>query len=195
MSYITIFGLSIGLAMDSFAVSISYGCSPKKISVRDMFIIAGFFGAFQAFMPIIGWYLGKFFEELIQDYDHWIAFGLLAYIGIKMIIDGIKDDDDSDDDSMKESGINSGNFIDIKRLFILSVATSIDSLAVGLSLSILGSPIFIPAMIFGLAAFTFSIIGIRAGIRLRAILGRKAEIFGGIVLVAIGIKILLEHIF
>ena len=191
MSYITIFGLSIGLAMDSFAVSISYGCSPKKISARDMFIIAAFFGAFQAFMPIIGWYLGKFFEELIQDYDHWIAFGLLAYIGVKMIIEGIKDDDD--DDSMEESGIS--NSIDIKRLFILSIATSIDSLAVGLSLSILGSPIFIPAMIFGLAAFTFGIIGIRAGIRLRAILGRKAEIFGGIVLVAIGIKILLEHIF
>ena len=190
MSYITIFGLSIGLAMDSFAVSISYGCSPKKILVRDMFIIAFFFGFFQAFMPVIGWYLGKLFEDIISDYDHWIAFGLLSYIGIKMIIEGTKDDDTIDN-----SSINASNTLNIKRLFILSIATSIDALAVGLSLSFIGYAIIIPAVIIGLVTFVCSIIGVKAGIKLRTILGRKAEIFGGIVLIAIGIKILIEHLF
>jgi len=189
MSYITIFGLSIGLAMDAFAVSISYGCNPKKVSAKDMFIIAASFGLFQAFMPVIGWYLGKFASEFIQHYDHWIAFGLLSYIGIKMIIEAIKDDD------TKDNSINADNTLDIKRLFILSIATSIDALAVGLSLSLIGYDIFIPAVIIGLVTFICSLIGIRAGINLRSILGKKAEIFGGIVLIAIGVKILFEHIF
>ncbi|MCL2154972.1 MAG: manganese efflux pump MntP family protein [Leptospirales bacterium] len=190
MSYIIIFGLSIGLAMDSFAVSISYGCSPKKISAKNMFIIAFSFGLFQAFMPIIGWYLGKFFEGLIRDYDHWIAFGLLSYIGIKMIIEGLKDDD-----TINNSNINTSSTLNIKRLFILSIATSIDALAVGLSLSLIGYAIIIPAVIIGLVTFVCSLIGVNAGIKLRAILGRKAEIFGGIVLIAMGVKILIEHIF
>ena len=189
MSYITIFGLSIGLAMDAFAVSISYGCSPKKVSVRDMFIIAASFGLFQAFMPITGWYLGKFFADLIHHYDHWIAFGLLSYIGIKMIIEAIKDDD------AKDNSINANNTLDLKHLFMLSIATSIDALAVGLSLSLLGYDIFIPAVIIGLVTFICSLIGVRAGINLRTILGKKCEIFGGIVLIAIGVKILVEHIF
>jgi putative Mn2+ efflux pump MntP len=190
MSYITIFGLSIGLAMDSFAVSISYGCAPKKMSAKNMFIIAVFFGSFQTFMPIIGWYLGKFFEELIRNYDHWISFWLLSYIGIKMIIEGLKDYDTEDNNS-----INASDTLDIKRLFILSIATSIDALAVGLSLSLIGYDIFIPAVIIGLVTFVCSLIGVRAGIKLRTILGRKAEIFGGIVLIAIGVKILVEHFF
>jgi len=189
MSYITIFILSIGLAMDAFVVSISYGCAPKKTSARDMFIIAFFFGFFQAAMPIIGWHLGKFFEDLIQDYDHWIAFGLLSYIGIKMIIEGLKGNDTNNGNKISEN-----HTLDMKRLFILAIATSIDALAVGLSLSILGYAIIIPAIIIGLVTFGCSLIGVRAGIRLRAILGKKAEIFGGIVLIAIGIKILVEHI-
>ncbi|MCL1865464.1 MAG: manganese efflux pump MntP family protein [Spirochaetes bacterium] len=193
MSYITIFGLSIGLAMDAFAVSISYGCAPKKISVRDMFIIALFFGAFQALMPITGWYLGKFFANLIQSFAHWIALWLLSYIGIKMIIDGVKDDDTVDSDII-DSNSNINSTIDIKRLFILSIATSIDALVVGLSLSFIGYDILIPAVIIGLVTFICSLIGVRAGVRLRSILGKKAEIFGGIVLIAIGIKILVEHI-
>ena len=190
MSYITIFILSFGLAMDSFAVSISYGCSPKKPSAREMFTIAFFFGSFQAIMPVIGWYLGKFFANLIHSYDHWIAFGLLAYIGIKMVIEGLKVNDAKDDN--KISGDQS---LDIKRLFVLAIATSIDSLAVGLSLAIIGYDIIIPAVIIGLVTFACCLIGVRAGIRLSAILGKKAEIFGGIVLIAIGVKILVEHLF
>ena len=189
MSYITIFGLSIGLAMDAFAVSISYGCAPKRPPAREMFIIAFFFGLFQAIMPIIGWSLGKFFTDLIHSYAHWIAFVLLSYIGIKMIIEGLKDNDAKENDNT-----GSGNTLDIKRLFVLAIATSIDALAVGLSISILGYAIIIPAVIIGIVTFACCLIGVRAGIRLSAILGRKAEIFGGMVLIAIGIKILIEHL-
>ena len=184
MSYITIFLLSLGLAMDAFAVSISYGCAPKKPSAREMFLIAFLFGSFQAIMPVIGWNLGKFFADLILDYAHWIAFGLLSYIGIKMIIEGLKGNKTKDDK------ISGDHDIAITRLFILAIATSIDSLAVGLSFAIIGYEIIIPAIIIGLVTFVCCIIGVRAGIKLSSILGTKAEIFGGLVLIAIGVKML-----
>ena len=187
MSYITILGISIGLAMDAFAVSISYGCTPKKVPVKHILMISFSFGAFQAFMPVIGWYAGKFFADLIKSYDHWIAFALLAYIGIRMIIEGMKGEHeniscDTDD-----------HVLDLKRLFVLSVATSIDALAVGLSLSLLGYRIFTPAAIIGVTTFIFSYVGVKMGCRLHAILGKRVEIFGGMVLIAIGIKIIAEH--
>jgi putative Mn2+ efflux pump MntP len=187
MSYFTIFIMSLGLAMDAFAVSISYGCAPRKPSGREMFLIAFLFGSFQAIMPIIGWELGVVFEDLIHDYAHWVAFGLLAYIGIKMIIAGLKGNTAKEDKNRGEHDIS------IIRLFILAIATSIDSLAVGLSFAVLGYEIINPAIIIGLVTFACSLIGVRAGIRLSAILGTKAEIFGGLVLIAIGIKILVEH--
>jgi putative Mn2+ efflux pump MntP len=190
MSYITILGISAGLAMDAFAVSISYGCTPKKVPVKHMLLIALSFGLFQAFMPVIGWNLGRFFADLIKDYDHWIAFSILAYIGIKMIIEGLKTE--ASEDSCCESD---EHILDLKRLFVLSVATSIDALAVGLSLSLLGYEIITPALIIGVTTFIFSYIGVKMGCRLHRILGKRVEIFGGVVLITIGVKIIIEHTF
>jgi putative Mn2+ efflux pump MntP len=188
MSYITILGISAGLAMDAFAVSISYGCTPKRVPVKHIMLIALSFGAFQAFMPLIGWHVGKFFAELIKNYDHWVAFSLLAYIGIRMIVEGLKSD--KSDDACCDLD---DHILDLKRLFVLSVATSIDALAVGLSLSLLGYEIMTPAAIIGITTFIFSYIGVKMGCRLHKVLGKRVEVFGGIVLVAIGVKILLEH--
>ncbi|PKL18496.1 MAG: manganese efflux pump [Spirochaetae bacterium HGW-Spirochaetae-5] len=190
MSYITIFGISAGLAMDAFAVSISYGCTPKKVPVKHILLIAFSFGLFQAFMPVIGWNMGRFFADLIKDYDHWVAFSLLAYIGVRMIIEGLKTD--KNDDSSCEMD---DHILDLKRLFVLSVATSIDALAVGLSLSLLGYEIITPAIIIGVTTFIFSFIGVKMGCRLHRILGKRVEVFGGVVLIAIGLKIIIEHMY
>jgi len=188
MSYITILGISAGLAMDAFAVSISYGCTPKKVPVKHILMISLSFGAFQAFMPVIGWHVGRLFADLIKTYDHWVAFSLLAYIGLRMIIEGIKKEESEDICCDTDDHI-----LDLKRLFVLSVATSIDALAVGLSLSLLGFDIITPAAIIGLTTFIFSYAGVKMGCRLHKILGKRVEIFGGVVLILIGIKIILEH--
>lgn len=188
MSYITILGISAGLAMDAFAVSISYGCTPKKVPLKHILMISLSFGAFQAFMPVIGWHVGRFFADLIKNYDHWIAFSLLAYIGARMIIEGLKKD--AGDDICCDLD---DHVLDLKRLFVLSVATSIDALAVGLSLSLLGYSIMTPAAIIGITTFIFSYIGVKMGCRLHKVLGKRVEVFGGLVLVAIGVKIIIEH--
>jgi len=189
MSYITIFGISAGLAMDAFAVSISYGCTPKKVPLKHILLIAFSFGAFQAFMPVIGWHVGRFFADLIKNYDHWVAFALLAYIGTRMVIEGLKSE--KTDDSCCDID---EHVLDLRKLFVLSVATSIDALAVGLSLSLLGYQIMTPAVIIGITTFVFSYIGVKMGCRLHNILGKRVEVFGGVVLIAIGIKIIIEHI-
>jgi putative Mn2+ efflux pump MntP len=190
MSYITILGISAGLAMDAFAVSISYGCTPKKVPVKHILLISISFGLFQAFMPVIGWNVGRFFADLIKDYDHWIAFLLLVYIGFRMVIEGLKPDKSKDSSCDMDDHI-----LDLKRLFVLSVATSIDALAVGLSLSLLGYSITEPAVIIGVTTFIFSYIGVKMGCRLHSILGKRVEVFGGVVLIAIGVKILVEHLY
>jgi len=187
MSYITMTGIAVALAMDAFAVSISYGCSPVKMHLKNAFIISFFFGAFQAFMPVIGWFSGKAFALLIKEYDHWIAFTLLLIIGLRMIIEGFKE---RGPEELCEQNIDLG----YKKLLVLSVATSIDALAVGLSLSLIGSPIALPAVIIGTVTFSMSFVGIRAGLKLRHVLGRKSEILGGIILIFIGSRILFEHL-
>lgn len=187
MSYTVIFGIALALAMDAFAVSISYGCSPVKMSLKNTFTIAIFFGVFQALMPVIGWFSGRLFEQLIKSWDHWIAFTLLAAIGIKMIIEGFKNHGDNDScDIQKDLGY--------RKLLVLSVATSIDALAVGLGLSLINYAIAVPALIIGTVTFTISFIGVHMGCRLQHILGRRVEILGGAILIFIGIRILAEHI-
>lgn len=187
MSYTVITGIALALAMDAFAVSISYGCSPVKMSFKNTFTIAAFFGAFQAFMPVIGWFSGRLFEQLIESWDHWIAFTLLAIIGIKMIIEGLKDHEaDESCEVQKDLGY--------RKLFVLSVATSIDALAVGLGLSLIDYPIAVPASIIGAVTFTTSFIGVRMGCRLQHLFGRRVEILGGAILLFIGARILAEHI-
>jgi putative Mn2+ efflux pump MntP len=187
MSYITITGIAAGLAMDAFAVSISYGCRAGGMAPRNTITIALFFGLFQAFMPVIGWFAGSSFASLINSYDHWAAFAILLYIGTKMIYEGLKSDGDSVQSCEDEFKLG------YKRLFILSIATSIDALAVGLSLALIDYPIAGPAAVIGIITFIFSYIGVKMGCRLNSLLGRKVEIFGGVILILIGIKIVMEH--
>ena len=186
MPLINITVIAIGLAMDAFAVSIAAGVSLKKVRSRQIFRLAWHFGFFQAMMPVIGWFAGLTVRSLIEHYDHWIAFALLAFVGIRMIWEAFQDETSRDQRLDPTKGWT---------LVILSVATSIDALAVGLSLSMLKISIWGPALIIGLIAGMFTIIGLQLGQKVGSVgrLSRYAEIIGGIVLLIIGLKILYEH--
>lgn len=188
MGIIELLFLSVGLAMDAFAVSICKGLNMTKINYKNAGIIALFFGVFQAGMPIIGYALGTRFAKYIESFDHWVAFGLLAFIGGQMIYEAVKgeeDDEDSDDD---------GDSLDIKQLFILAIATSIDALAVGITFALLdGMSIWFSVAMIGVVTFIISFFGVIIGNRFGNKYERKAELAGGVILVLIGLKILLEH--
>lgn len=184
MSIIEIIILSIALAMDAFAVSMCKGLAIKKLCIKNMFIIGLYFGIFQGVMPLIGYFLGINFQEKISKIDHWIAFVLLLGIGFNMIKEVFsKKEDEKSDDKM-----------DFSTMLILSIATSIDALAVGITFACLKTNVFISSVIIGVITFVISVIGVKIG----NIFGRKyeknAQFFGGIILVLIGIKILLEHL-
>ena len=180
---ITILLIALGLAMDSFSVSIANGLATKTFKISKALTIALSFGFFQALMPIFGWLAGEFIADYLSTFDHWVAFALLTLIGVKMIYESITD--------------KPNNFLgaySIKVILILSVATSIDALAVGLSFSFLGIPIFFPALIIGVVAFLMSFFGVYIGRRFGKILKNRIEILGGLILVIIGLKILFEHV-
>ena len=180
---ITIVLIALGLAMDSFSVAIANGLATKTFKITKAIKISVFFGFFQAIMPIIGWYAGVHILDLISDFDHWIAFFLLTFIGSRMIYESIK----------KESNTLVSS-LSIKVLLILSIATSIDALAVGLSLSLLNVSIIIPAIVTGVVTFSLSFFGVYLGGRFGRALKNRVESLGGLILVAIGLKILLEHL-
>jgi len=184
MSLIQIFLIAIGLAMDAFAVSLASGISLKKSYVLWACIIAIFFGGFQALMPIIGWYGGSLFQTYINSFDHWIAFGLLIIIGCRMIYEAF----------CSHQGKKLIRPTKLFVLFGLAIATSIDALAVGLSFSLLDTRIFLPALLIGVVTFALSFCGVMMGKSLGAKWGERAHVFGGIVLILIGIKILFEHL-
>ena len=178
--FIEIFLIGVGLSMDAFAVSICKGLSMKKVKKRDVFIIALFFGGFQALMPFIGWFLGKGFESYITSIDHWIAFILLLFIGGNMI----KESFDEEENVNADMGV--------KNMFLLAVATSIDALAVGVSLAFLKVNI-IPAVSFiGCITFVCSAAGVKIGSIFGDKYRSKAGLCGGIILILIGVKILLD---
>lgn len=189
MTGIEIWLLAVGLAMDCFAVSIASGITLNRIRWKPMLVMAFFFGLFQAVMPLIGWLGTHFFSHLIEAVDHWIAFGILLFLGGRMVRE-----------SFKEEEVR--HMPDATRLSVvltLAVATSIDALAVGVSFACLGvdrwSSILPPTGIIGLVSFLFSMTGLLLGIRFGHGLARrlKAERLGGLILIAIGIKIVLEH--
>ncbi|MFH2219834.1 MAG: manganese efflux pump MntP family protein [Pseudomonadota bacterium] len=172
--------------MDAFAVSIATGVSLKNVNARQTFRLSWHFGLFQAMMSVIGWSAGLSVRSHIERYDHWVAFGLLAFVAANMIRGAFRDDEDNRKPKDPTRGMT---------LVMLSVATSIDALAVGFSISILNVSIWTPALIIGLVAGTFTIIGLQIGKRIGAAgnLSSFAEAIGGIVLIIIGLKILHEH--
>ncbi|MDD6212574.1 MAG: manganese efflux pump MntP family protein [Clostridiales bacterium] len=181
MSFWELFILAVGLSMDAFAVSVCKGLSLSKVKPKHMVIAGVWFGSFQALMPLIGYFLGSFFTDMISRYAHWIAFILLLIIGIGMIREAFSDEEENMDASM-----------DAKNMFLLAVATSIDALAVGVTFAFLRVNL-IPAVSFiGIITFLLSAVGIRIGSIFGSRYQDKAEICGGIILVLIGLKILLE---
>ena len=188
MSYFEIFMIGVGLSMDAFAVAICKGLAMPKLDKVQTLVIALFFGGFQALMPFIGWMLGKQFEAYITSFDHWIAFILLAIIGGKMILDVIKGGDDEEETAVTESKL------DIKELFMLAVATSIDALAVGISFAFLQVKIVSAITVIGCTTFCISAIGVFVGHKFGAKYEDKASLVGGVILILIGLKILLEHL-
>ena len=191
MTGLEIWLLAVGLAMDCFAVSIASGIILKRTMWRPMLIMAFAFGLFQAIMPLLGWIGASFFSHMIENFDHWIAFGILVFLGGRMFIESFKDED-----CKQEFDPTS-----LKVVLALAVATSIDALAVGVSFAFLGikdfSAILSPILIIGFVSFALSVIGLLFGIRCHCGIARKlhAERWGGIILIIIGTKILIEHLY
>ena len=185
MTFIDIFLLGVGLAMDAFAVSVCKGLCMKQLNYKHSLIIALFFGGFQALMPLLGFYLGTFFEEYITKFDHWIAFVLLLYIGAKMLYETFTSDE--------EVVCPVDPKLDIKELLLMAIATSIDALAVGITLSFYeDTNIFADISIIGCTTFVIAFAGVVIGNKFGTKFKKKAEIFGGVILILIGVKILLE---
>ena len=185
MEILTILLLAIGLSFDSFAVSVCSGLNLPRIRFIQAAKIAIFLALFQAFMPLIGWLVGNSMKSLIEPVDHWIAFGLLSLIGGKMIIESFIN---SEEREIK-------NPLDHKVILTLSLATSIDALAVGFSFATFLNKILIAVFIIGLVTFIASMLGILLGKRTGSKINKYAEIIGGLILVVIGVKILVEHLF
>lgn len=191
MTGLEIWLLAIGLAMDCLAVSIASGIILKRIQWRPMLVMAFFFGLFQAIMPLLGWLGASTFSHLIESVDHWIAFAILAFLGGRMIKESFKEED----------CCQRFNPASLKVVITMAIATSIDALAIGVSFAFLGikscSSILYPVGIIGFASFLMSLIGLIFGIRFGCGIARKlrAELWGGIILILIGTKILIEHLF
>ena len=184
MDLVTIIVIAVGLAIDAFAVSIVSGSAYKQLNVRHALRIAVFFGGFQAFMPLIGFLAGLSVKEYIATYDHWVAFGLLSAVGGKMIYESFKIK------SVKENFDPSNILV----LLVLSIATSIDALAIGITLSLITSSIVTAVIIIGLVTFVLSYLGVCIGKKFGHFFENKIKAFGGLILVGIGLKILLEHL-
>jgi len=187
MNYPEIILIAVGLSMDAFAVSVTLGLSVKKPAFKEYLIPGLFFGFFQALMPMIGYFTGSMFTEKIQFFEHWIAFILLSVIGGKMIKDAFTKDND-------EEKIGQNRFAFLNML-LLATATSIDALAVGVTFAFFQIKIFTAIAIIGFTTFCISIIGVKIGNIFGMKFKSKAEITGGIILVALGVKILIEHLF
>jgi putative Mn2+ efflux pump MntP len=184
MNLVTIFLIALALSMDAFAVSIASGVAIKKLRIENALTIALWFGIFQAIMSLIGWLGGVKLRDYLSGADHWVVFGLLVVIGIKMIWEAFKIDP-------IEKSINP---LDIRILFTLSMATSIDALAAGVSFALLGIPVITPVIIIGAVTFLTSFAGVWIGDKGGNLFGNKMEIAAGIILIAIGIRVLISHL-
>ncbi|MBR2937456.1 MAG: manganese efflux pump [Oscillospiraceae bacterium] len=186
MGFGELFLLAVGLSMDAFAVSVCKGLSVKKAGLKESAICGGWFGGFQGLMPLIGYLLGALFAQAIQAFDHWIAFGLLAIIGINMLKEAFGEECECCDKNADFS---------IKTMFVMAVATSIDALAVGISLAMAGNVnIWVAVLLIGVTTFLLSGLGVKIGNIFGNKFEKKAQIAGGVILIGLGVKILLEHL-
>ncbi len=184
MGFLELLALAVGLSMDAFAVSVCKGLSMKKSSVKGMMICGGWFGSFQALMPLIGFFAGSLFADAIAAYDHWVAFGLLFIIGVNMLWDAF---------AKKEEQKENGD-LSFKTMFVMAVATSIDALAVGVSLAMAGDVNICTAVILiGCTTFLLSAVGVKVGSIFGNKYEKKAQAAGGVILILLGTKILMEH--
>ena len=182
--------LAVGVSMDAFAVSICKGLAMKKATLGSMATVGGWFGGFQALMPLIGFFLGTLFAAAIEAVDHWVAFGLLGIIGFNMLKEAFEKQDECcccADEHNADLGA--------KTMFVMAVATSIDALAVGISLAMAGGVnIWLSVLLIGLTTFSFSAAGVKIGSLFGAAFEKKAQLAGGLILILLGVKILLEHL-
>lgn len=183
MKFTTLFILAVGLSMDAFAVAVCKGLAIKKMSWKSAVIVGLWFGGFQALMPTIGYFLGIRFRDKITAIDHWIAFVLLGFIGVNMIREALSEKED-----------NTSADMDVKTMFVMAVATSIDALAVGITFAFLNLNILTSASLIGITTFLFSVFGVKIGNVFGVKYKAKAELAGGIILILLGFKILLEHL-
>lgn len=183
--FIELFLIGVGLSMDAFAVSVCKGLGMQRVNKKQMLVIGVYFGGFQALMPLIGWALGIRFQEYITSMAHWVAFVLLIIIGGKMIVEAIRDKDEVE---IREKDLP----LNHKELLLLAVATSIDALAVGITFAFLGTPIIEAVSIIGCTTLGLSMLGVVIGNFFGTLYKKKAEIAGGVILILIGLKILLE---
>ncbi len=175
--------LAVGLSMDAFAVAVCKGLALSKITLKNAGLVGLWFGAFQALMPLIGYFLGVQFQDSITAYDHWIAFVLLGFLGVNMIREAFSKDEDHTNDSLS-----------FRSMLLLSIATSIDALAVGITFAFLHVSISVAALVIGATTFLLSAAGVKIGNVFGMKYKAKAELAGGILLILLGVKILLEHL-
>lgn len=183
MGWVSLLALAVALSMDAFAVAVAAGISIKPLTRRHVWRMASHFGFFQALMPVIGWGAGVAVHRYITAVDHWVAFALLAFVGGRMIVEAIRDEDEETPKDPTKGW----------SMLLLSLATSIDALAVGLSLAMVGSEILLPALVIGCVTFSITATGVLLGRKIGTLWGRRVEILGGLILLAIGIKIVLGH--
>lgn len=187
MGFVELLLIGVGLSMDAFAVAICKGLGMSRLNMKQAAVIALFFGAFQAIMPLIGWAAGSWLADLITPIDHWVAFALLAFVGGKMLWDAFHEEDGENPDQMDAK-------LDLRELLMLAIATSIDALAVGITFAFLQTDIVPSVAIIGCTTFVISFAGVAVGHFFGARFEKPATIVGGVVLILIGLKILLEHL-
>jgi manganese efflux pump family protein len=187
MSFGGIVLLAVGLAMDAMAVSAARGLSVRKVRLRQVLLVAGFFGGFQALMPLLGWLLGSRIGPLIAAWDHWVVFVVLGGIGAKMLWEAAHDDG-------SQAPASEADAFHVRVMLVLAIATSIDALAAGFTLPLLGAPLLLSLSTIGVTTALLSALGLFAGQRFGAALGRRLDMAGGIVLIGLGLKTLLEHL-
>jgi putative Mn2+ efflux pump MntP len=184
MNFVEIILIALSMAMDAFAVCLGAGTQDRTIGARPTFRLAFHFGLFQFLMPVLGWFAGATIERYIAAFDHWIAFGLLAFVGGRMVYSGLNPQEDASKSDPSRGWT----------LVLLSIAVSIDALAVGLSLGIVGVTIWVPAVVIGIVTGLVSWLGLRLGNKLGEKFGKRMEIAGGIILILLGVRILLAHL-